>query len=175
MQFLLFVIATTCAFTASVSAQSPKLYTLITSKQYGLNLTLNADTGAVEFERGSFYRHWTDHPVSKGAHNWHCFRGRQQYELNIIWWIRFQNHVAGESATVPQDDGYAPSIFDVETDGDISYLISLETPNPGERLAWTIERNNKTENAELKLQPYKRLPSQQFTITQEPGDDKFPP
>lgn len=175
MQFLSLAIATLCAFAASVSAQSPKLYTLITSKQYGLNLTHNSDTGAVEFERGSFYRHWTDHPVTQGAHNWHCFRARQKYELDIIYWVRFQNYVAGQSATAPRTYGYPPSLFDVETDGEVSYLISLETPNPGERLAWTIERNNATGNAELKLQPYKRSPSQQFIITQEPGDDEFPP
>ncbi|EFR04376.1 hypothetical protein MGYG_07384 [Nannizzia gypsea CBS 118893] len=176
MQILLVVAL--CAFVARISAATPPqpLYTLITSKEYGLNLTRDIETGEVGFQSGSFSRHWIDVPVSQGVKNWHCFRSSAQKELQrSTWWIRFENYISGQAATTYSRGGnyyaYHPSLFEIEKVGDTYYIVSLEPSDPNRRLAWTIENNSTTsENFLLKLRPYSRSSSQKFTITQEPGD-----
>ncbi|EEQ29220.1 uncharacterized protein MCYG_02039 [Microsporum canis CBS 113480] len=108
MHFSSLVMVTLCAFAAGISATPQKLYTIITSKQYGLNLTLNSDRGIIGFEKDSPFRYWVDYPVSQGAHNWHCFRAKQKYTFNVVWWIRFQDYVSGKSATAPLNYAYPP-------------------------------------------------------------------
>ncbi|KAM5448786.1 hypothetical protein MaudCBS49596_005293 [Microsporum audouinii] len=170
MHFSSLVMVTLCAFAAGISATPQKLYTIITSKQYGLNLTLNSDRGIIGFEKDSPFRYWVDYPVSQGAHNWHCFRAKQKYTFDVVWWIRFQDYVSGKSATAPLNYAYPPSLFEVETVGDTSYFIAIESLGRAEKLACTIGQDNNTAVFSLKLRPYKRLPSQEFRITQELGE-----
>ncbi|KAM5477162.1 hypothetical protein MauCBS54593_000433 [Microsporum audouinii] len=163
------VVITLYAFVTSICA-APAEYTLITSKQHGLNLTFNDYLNTVGFESGSFDRHWVDVPVTNGVKNWHCYRAKQYPQFDWLW-IRFYDPKSGEVARTPKYNN-PPSIFNVETVRDVSYLISLETTNTNQQLAWTIERNTTSDqNFVLKLRPYTRSPSQEFIITQELGDD----
>ncbi|KAK2839306.1 hypothetical protein FQN49_006267 [Arthroderma sp. PD_2] len=184
MQISSVVIITLCALMRRVSAAPQELYTLITSKQYGLNLTHDAETGNIGFQRGSFNRHWIDMPVTQGFKNWHCFRSSKQTEVQqVMWWIRFDNYTSGQAAKTPTYNYgyYHPSLFEVERVGDTYYVVSLEPSDPKKKLAWSIENDSPTgEDFRLKLRPYSRSPSQEFAMIQEPGDPKdmfssFPP
>ncbi|EFR05204.1 hypothetical protein MGYG_08218 [Nannizzia gypsea CBS 118893] len=153
MQFTLFTIVI-LAFVANTYAQYESYY--IRNEPLGLNVTSD-DDGYVYMENGTlkYTSHaWNIYPVASDIKNWAVFEKHYGY-------IRFFTDSDGGVS----DLGEA-RLYEIEKVGDYSYVIDLQSINERRQtLAWTVEKNSTDPRTYLKLRPYKRLPSQRFTIT----------
>ncbi|KAF3492144.1 uncharacterized protein GIQ15_01661 [Arthroderma uncinatum] len=148
-----------CTFVATVSAD----YTIITSSQYGLNVTLNGAKNGIELDPGSPCRYWDAFQAAKGVKDWYFYRISSS---GVTGYLRYLDYRTGTIAKVDR----IPTLFQVEADGHGSYLVALESETPGQRLAWTVEHNDSGTtggNMVLKLRPYERSESQRFKFTQQ--------
>ncbi|KAK2839308.1 hypothetical protein FQN49_006269 [Arthroderma sp. PD_2] len=156
------------AFVVSISAsQEEDYYTVITNLQNGLNVTLNGTQHSIEFGPHSPCRYWKTHDAAN-TKNW------KYYGITGFSAYSYLRYFEYRSGAIAQPDS-TPSLFRLENDEHASYVISLETEATGQKLAWTAERNttNPRGNMILKLRPYTRSKSQQFTLTEEyvdPGE-----
>ncbi|EGD99557.1 hypothetical protein TESG_06824 [Trichophyton tonsurans CBS 112818] len=142
------------AFVTGTFAQS-EYY--IRNEPSGLNVTWD-DEGYIYMEPG-IRKHtitaWDMYPVASDIKNWVAFGASYFY-------LQFDLGRDGDTARCLDE----ARIFEIRKAESHSYMIDVQSIDAGQpTLAWTVEKNSTDSRVFLKLRPYKRLPSQQFTFT----------
>ncbi|EGD88146.1 hypothetical protein H112_04627 [Trichophyton rubrum D6] len=153
MRFALLAIVIS-AFVTSTYAQR-EYY--IRNEPSGLNVTWD-DDDYIYMEPGIrkyTISAWNMYPVASDIKNWFAFGASYFY-------LQFDFGRDGDTA-LRSDEG---RIFEIRKAESHSYVIDVQSVDSGQpTLAWTVERNSTDPRVFLKLRPYMRLPSQQFTFT----------